>query len=47
MAVGVLIGGIIFDTVSHQLPFFIVLAFLVPQFLVTFFMVHEPKQREQ
>lgn len=47
MAIGVLLGGIIFDTVSHQLPFFLVLAFLIPQFLVTFFMVHEPKQREQ
>ena len=47
MAIGVLIGGIIFDTISHQIPFFLVLVFLVPQFLVTFFMVHEPKQREQ
>ena len=47
MAIGVLLGGIIFNTVSRQLPFFLVLVFLVPQFLVTFFMVHEPKQREQ
>jgi MFS family permease len=47
MAVGVLLGGIIYHSVSHQLPFFLVLVFLVPQFLVTFFMVHEPKQREQ
>ena len=47
MAVGVLLGGIIFNAVSHQLPFLLVLVFLVPQFLVTFFMVHEPRQREQ
>jgi MFS family permease len=47
MAIGVLLGGIIFNTISHQLPFFLVLAFLLPQFLVTFFLVHEPKQREQ
>jgi MFS family permease len=47
MAVGVLLGGIIYHSVSHQLPFFLVLVFLVPQFLVTFFLVHEPKQREQ
>jgi MFS family permease len=47
MALGVLIGGIIYTTVSHQLPFFLVVVFLVPQFLVTFFLVHEPKQREQ
>jgi MFS family permease len=47
MAIGVLLGGIIYYTISHQLPFLLVLVFLVPQFLVTFFMVHEPKQREQ
>jgi MFS family permease len=47
MALGVLIGGLVYTTVSHQLPFFLVVVFLVPQFLVTFFMVHEPKQREQ
>jgi MFS family permease len=47
MAGGVLLGGILFNTVSRQLPFFLVLVFLVPQFLVTFFLVHEPKQREQ
>jgi MFS family permease len=47
MAVGVLIGGIVYNSVSHQLPFFLVVVFIVPQFLLTFFMVHEPKQREQ
>jgi MFS family permease len=47
MAVGVLVGGVIYQSVSHQLPFFLVVIFIVPQFLLTFFMVHEPKQREQ
>jgi len=47
MAVGVLIGGILYNTVSHQLPFFLMIVLLVPQFLVTLLLVHEPKQREQ
>jgi len=47
MAVGVLIGGILYNTASHQLPFFLMIVLLVPQFLVTLLLVHEPKQREQ
>jgi len=47
MAVGVLLGGILYTTVSHQFPFFLMLIFFVPQFLVTFFLVYEPKKREQ
>jgi MFS family permease len=47
MAGGVFIGGILYSNVSHQLPFFLTVIFLIPQFLITLFMVHEPKQREQ
>jgi MFS family permease len=47
MASGVFIGGILYSNVSHQLPFFLTVIFLIPQFLITLFMVHEPKQREQ
>jgi len=47
MALGVLLGGILYATISHQLPFFLMLVFMIPQFMVTWFLVHEPKQREQ
>jgi len=47
MALGVLLGGILYSTISHQLPFFLMLVFMIPQFLITLFLVHEPKQREQ
>ena len=47
MAVGILLGGILYATVSHQFPFFLMLIFLIPQFLITLFLVREPKQREQ
>ena len=47
MALGILLGGILYTTVSHQFPFFLMLIFLIPQFLITLFFVHEPKHREQ
>ncbi len=47
MALGILMGGILYATISHQFPFFLMLIFLIPQFLITLFLVHEPKQREQ
>jgi len=47
MALGVLLGGIMYGAISHQFPFFLMLIFLIPQFLVTLFLVHEPKKREE
>ncbi len=47
MAGGVFLGGLIYFSFSHQLPFFLTVILLIPQFLITLFMVHEPKQREQ
>jgi len=47
MALGVLLGGILYTTISHQFPFFLMIIFMIPQFLITLFLVHEPKQREQ
>jgi MFS family permease len=46
MAIGILAGGISF-TVSHQLPFFLLAVLLIPQFLLTFLLVHEPEKREE
>lgn len=47
MATGALFGGIIYETVSHQLPFFLLLTLTIPQVLVTVFLVHEPMTRHQ
>jgi MFS family permease len=47
MASGGLIGGFVYEHLSPQMPFFIALAVTVPQFLITLFFVHEPKQREE
>lgn len=47
MAVGILTAGILFQTVSHQLPFFLLLLLLIPQFTLTLFLVHEPEKREE
>lgn len=47
MALGSLVGGFLYYFVLPQLPFLIMLSFLVPQFLLTLFLVHEPKKREE
>ena len=40
-SIGVLIGGWLYDSVSHQLPFLLQLVFVLPAFLLTFFRVNE------
>jgi len=45
MAIGQLAGGILYEK-APKLPFFFVLVFLVPSFIVTL-LVHEPKKREE
>jgi MFS family permease len=45
MAFGLLAGGIIY-AFSPQLPFFLMMLFVVPSFFIVSFLVHEPKQRE-
>ncbi len=47
MALGILLGGLLYTAISHQFPFFLMLVFLIPQFLITLFFVHEPRHREQ
>jgi MFS family permease len=46
-ALGSLAGGIVYEQVSPQMPFFLAVMFTVPQFLIMLFLVHEPKQREE
>ncbi len=47
MGIGILIGGWLFYSVSHQFPFFLIIPLLVPQFLLTLLLVHEPTKREE
>ena len=47
MASGSLVGGIFYEHVSPQLPFFLATAFTVPSFALTLIMVHEPEKREE
>lgn len=46
MALGALFGGLIYESVSHQLPFFLLLALVPPQLLLTLLFVHEPEKRQ-
>ncbi|MDH5201295.1 MAG: MFS transporter, partial [Candidatus Bathyarchaeota archaeon] len=45
-SVGYLLGGYIYDNVSHQLPLWLQLAFAVPSLLLVLFFVKEPKKGE-
>ncbi|MCK4320172.1 hypothetical protein KAW11_01010 [Candidatus Bathyarchaeota archaeon] len=47
MAIGAITGGVLYDFVSPQLPFLLMIAFVVPEFLIILRFVHEPKKREQ
>ncbi len=46
VALGMLTGGFLYEHVNPQLPFSLLLVFLIPQLLVTIFLVHEPEKRE-
>lgn len=47
MAIGSLVGGIIYQVVSPQLPFLLMIALLIPASLILAFLVHEPERREE
>ena len=47
MAIGNLIGGILYEHFSPQLPFYFTSALLLPSFLLTLIKVHEPEKREE
>ncbi len=46
-SVGQLLGGYLYDNVSHQLPWWLQLAFAVPSLLLVLFFVKEPKKGEE
>lgn len=47
MALGSVTGGILYEHVYPQLPFFLAIVLIVPSFVLTLIMVHEPEKREQ
>jgi MFS family permease len=47
MAIGNLVGGMLFEHFSPQLPFFLAIIFFIPSFILTLTMVHEPEKREE
>jgi len=47
MAIGAITGGVLYDFVSPQLPFLLMIAFVIPEFFIILRFVHEPKKREQ
>lgn len=47
MALGSVTGGILYEHVYPQLPFFLAIVLIVPSFILTLIMVHEPEKREQ
>jgi MFS family permease len=45
-SVGSLLGGFIYDNVSHQMPWWLQIAFVVPSFLLVLLFVREPEKHE-
>jgi hypothetical protein len=43
----VAVGGFIYEYVSVQLPFTLLLASMIPTVIFTLFFIHEPKEREE
>ena len=46
-SISVAVGGFIYEYVSVQLPFTLLLASMIPTVIFTLFFIHEPKEREE
>lgn len=46
IAVGQLGGGFFYQTLSHKLPFYVLIFLTILQITIVFFLVHEPRHRE-
>ena len=46
MSAGQLIGGVIYEGVSHRLPFLLQFIFIVPSFLLLLLFIEEPREKE-
>ena len=47
MALGSLVGGILYEHFTPQLPFYFVIALIIPSFIITLTLVKEPEKREE
>lgn len=47
MAIGGILGGLLYDNVSPQSPFLFMMLLMIPSILLTVFLVHEPKPEER
>lgn len=47
MAIGGITGGLLYDNISPQSPFLVMLLLIIPSILLTAFFVHEPKPEER
>lgn len=47
MAIGNLIGGVLYEYVSPQFPFMLTVVFLLPPIILTLLKVHEPEERQK
>jgi predicted MFS family arabinose efflux permease len=47
MAFGGLAGGVLYDTVSPQFPFLLMIVLSIPQFLLIQLFVREPEKRQK
>jgi MFS family permease len=47
MAFGSLIGGFLYQIVSPQLPFYLMIFLILPAIFLILFLVHEPEKREE
>jgi DHA1 family solute carrier family 18 vesicular amine transporter 1/2 len=45
MGLGMLLGNYLYVNFIPQLPFYVTLGLIVPEFLIVLFLVHEPKKR--
>jgi len=45
-SIGQILGGVIYENVSHQLPLYIFWASMVPVLIMTQLFIHEPKKEE-
>lgn len=47
MALGSVVGGVLYSTISQQLPFILLVILLIPEFLIVLILVNEPEKRQE
>jgi predicted MFS family arabinose efflux permease len=47
MAVGGIAGGLLYDNVSPQIPFLLMIILTIPSLILTIYGIHEPKPEER